>query len=67
MNTEFIRIEPRLIQDVMKATGIKIKSRAIREAIEEFLKARKRQELKKLAGKLSFYSQDDLARMRQDD
>ena len=65
MQTEFIRIEPRLIHDVVEATGIAVKSRAIRKAIEEYLMAQKRKGLKKLAGKLRFYTQDDLARMRQ--
>lgn len=66
-NTEFIRMEPRLVREVMKATGIRIKTRAMRQAIEEYLQARKRQGLKQLAGKLRFYSRKDLARMRQDD
>lgn len=66
METEFIRIEPRLIRDVVKATGIHVKAKAVRKAIEEFLQTRKRKGLKNLAGKLRFYSQEDLARMRED-
>lgn len=64
METEFIRIEPRLIRDVVKATGITVKSRAVRRAIEEFLRTQKRKSLKKLAGKLQFYTQKDLQHMR---
>lgn len=64
--TELIRIEPSLIQDVMKATGITIKARAIRKAIEDYLAAHKRKGLKQLAGKLQFYTQDDLEKMRRD-
>lgn len=63
---EFIRIDQDLIRDVVKATGITVKSKAIRRAIEEFLLSQKRKGLKKLAGKLSFYTQEDLARMRED-
>ena len=66
MNTELIRIDPGLIRDVMKATGIAIKARAIRKAIEEYLASQKRKGLKKLAGKMRFYSQEDLAKMRCD-
>lgn len=66
METEFIRIEPRLVRDVMKVTGIHIKAKAIRKAIEEFLMAQKRKGLKKLAGKLRFYTQEELTRMRED-
>lgn len=66
METEFIRIEPRLVREVVKATGITIKARAIRHAVEEYLLAKKRKGLKKLAGKLRFYTQAELARMRQD-
>jgi preprotein translocase subunit Sec61beta len=66
METEFIRIEPRLVRDVVKATGIHVKAKAVRKAIEEFLMAKKRKGLKKLAGKLRFYTQEELARMRED-
>lgn len=66
METEFIRIEPRLVREVVKATGITIKARAIRQAVEEYLLAKRRKGLKKLAGKLRFYTQAELARMRQD-
>ncbi|MBI2346245.1 MAG: hypothetical protein HYV03_05060 [Deltaproteobacteria bacterium] len=64
METTFVRLEPRLIDAVVKVTGIRIKARAIRTAIEEFLRDRKRKGLKQLAGKLRFYTQHDLARMR---
>lgn len=67
METVFIRLDPRLIDDVVKATGIRIKTRAIRAAIEEFLKSRKRKGLKKLSGKLRLYSHAELARMRDDE
>jgi Arc/MetJ family transcription regulator len=66
MNTELIRIEPSLIRDVVKATGITIKARAIRKAIEEYLGSQKRKGLKNLAGKLRFYSQEDLEKSRRD-
>jgi len=66
METEFIRIEPRLVREVVKATGITIKARAIRQAVEEYLLAKKRKGLKRMAGRLRFYTQQDLARMRQD-
>lgn len=66
METEFIRIEPRLIRDVVRATGISVKAKAVRRAIEEFLQARKRKGLKAMAGKLRFYTQEELARMRAD-
>ena len=66
METQLIRIEPRLIQAVVAATGTKIKARAVRQALEEFLKAQKRKGLKKLAGKLRFYTHADLDRMRRD-
>lgn len=61
-----VRIEPRLIDAVVKATGVRIKARAIRIAIEEFLRTKKRNSLKKMAGSLRFYTQKDLARMRDD-
>lgn len=67
METEFVRIEPRLVRDVMKATGISVKAQAVRKAMEEFLKAQKRKGLKRLAGKLRFYTQNELRRMREDD
>jgi len=66
METDFIRIEPKLVQEVVRETGIRVKTKAIRRAIEEFLLSRKRRGLKKLAGKLRFYTQADLARMRED-
>lgn len=66
METEFIRLEPRLIRAVVNATGTKIKARAVRQALEEFLKSQKRKGLKKLAGKLRFYTHTDLERMRRD-
>ena len=66
MQTEFIRIEPKLIKDVIKATGIHVKSKAVRRAIEEYLLEKKRKSLKDLAGKLEFYTQKDLEKMRRD-
>ncbi len=66
METQFVRIEPRLIHEVVKVTGIPIKAKAIRCAIEEFLQVRKRKGLKRLAGKLRFYTQTELLRMRED-
>lgn len=51
----------------MKATGISVKAKAVRIAMEEFLKAQKRKGLKKLAGQLRFYTQNELRRMREDD
>lgn len=59
-----IRIDPRLIHAVVKATGVRIKARAIRLAIEEFLRTQKRKGLKKMGGTLRFYTQKDLARSR---
>lgn len=59
-----IRIDPRLIQEVVKVTGVRIKARAIRLAIEEYLRAHKRKGLKKMAGSLRFYTQTDLQRSR---
>lgn len=67
METVFIRIDPKLIDDVVKATGVSVKTRAIRMAIEEFLRSRKRKGLKKLSGKLKLFSQAELARMRDDE
>lgn len=61
-----VRIEPHLIEAVVKATGVRIKARAIRIAIEEFLRTQKRSRLKKMAGSLQFYTQKGLARMRDD-
>ncbi len=66
METEFIRLEPKLVRQVVKATGVSIRTKAVRFAIEEFLRARKRKSLKQLAGKLRFYTQKDLAQMRDD-
>lgn len=59
-------MEPRLVREVVKATGIPVKAKAIRQAIHEFLMSRKRKGLKKLAGKLRFYTQVELQRMRED-
>lgn len=66
MNMEFVRMDPSLIREVMKVTGLSVKSKAVRKAIEEFLMEKKRKGLKGLAGKLHFYSQEDLARARKD-
>lgn len=67
MENILIRLDPHLIDDVVKATGIRVKTKAVRMAIEEFLKSRKRKGLKKLSGKLKLFSHAELARMREDE
>ncbi len=47
METELIRIEPRLVHEVVNASGTSIKTKAVRQAIEKFLISRKRKGLKR--------------------
>ena len=52
-----IDVDPRLLEDVVKATGQKTKSKAVNEAIREYLRRKAINELRAMAGKMQI---DDL-------
>ncbi len=57
-----IEIDDKLLEEVMKYTGIKSKKDIVNHALEELLKMQKRQGLKALQGKVKW--EGDLEKMR---
>ena len=49
-----IDVDPTLLDDVVRATGQKTKSKAISKAIEEYLRSKAYDELLRLAGTMEF-------------
>ena len=47
-----IDVDPKLLEDVVKATGQKSKSKAVNKAMEEFVRRQKTDELRAMAGKI---------------
>ena len=59
-----IEIDDRLMEDTLKATGLKTKREVVEMALKELLELRRQTDLKKLKGK--FYWEGDLEEMRLD-
>jgi Arc/MetJ family transcription regulator len=59
-----IDIDEKLIQDTLKATGLRTKREVVELALKELLRVRRQSEMKKLRGK--FQWQGDLEKMRRD-
>ena len=57
-----IEIDDKLIKDALKLSGLKSKKEIVNTALEEYVKARKRQALKNLQGKVEWIG--DLDKMR---
>jgi Arc/MetJ family transcription regulator len=56
-----------LVQQVQELTGAQTKTEAVREALLEYIKARKRRELLGLMGRLRFtYSNEKLEKLESD-
>ncbi len=57
-----IEIDDKLIKDALKLSGLKSKKEIVNTALEEYVKARKRQALKNLQSKVEWIG--DLDKMR---
>ena len=44
-------VDPKLLEDIVKVTGQKSKSKAVNKALEEFIRRQKTDELRAMAGK----------------
>ena len=57
-------IDKGLLEDVVRATGEKSKSRAVTSALEEYVRVRRYQELRAMAGKIDLVNNlDELEQM----
>ena len=57
-------IDPKLVEEVVKATGQKSKSRAVTSALAEYVRLRKYEELRALAGNIDLVDNlDELEQM----
>ena len=59
-----IDIDEKLIQDTLKATGLRTKREVVELALKELLRVRRQSEMKQLRGK--FHWHGDLEKMRRD-
>lgn len=59
-----VDIDDELIQEAFRLTGLKTKKEVIHKALEEFIRNRKRLDLKEIRGKIKFARGYDHKKMR---